>query len=147
MRTYEINVWRGKRVIEKVIRQFENDEAVTDYIKKKWDNGNELPRLDREKGFLRPKTRDDIITWAKISTYIRKKGPKRIELTKEEKEVQETLEKSITHEVIEKWGSDEMIRHVRKAYGPNPKAKGYNEFPSRTQKVYVDGITGKKYTK
>ncbi len=84
MRTYEINVWRDKKIIEKVVRQFENEEAVTEYIKKRWDNGTELPRLDREKGYLRPKTKDDIITWSKISTYVRKRGPKRIYLTKEE---------------------------------------------------------------
>ena len=127
MRTYEINVWRDKRVIEKVVRQFENEEAVTAYIKKRWDNGTELPRLDREKGILRPKTKDDIITWSKISTYVRKRGPKRIDLTKEEKEIQDTLEKSITHEVIDEWGRNEMLRHVRKAYGPNPNAKGYRD--------------------
>ena len=127
MRTYEINVWRDKRVIEKVVRPFENDEEVTDYIKNRWDNDDKLPRLDQEKGFLRPKTKDDIITWAKISTYIRKKGPKRIELTPEEKEVQRTLERSITREVMDEWGKGEMLRHVRKAYGPNPGAKGYED--------------------
>ena len=147
MTTYEINVWRDKRVIEKVVRQFENEEAVTDYIRKRWDNGAELPRLDQVKGFLRPKTRDDIITWAKISTYVRKKGPRRIELTLEEKEVQETLEKSITREVVDEWGKKEMLRHARKNYGPNPDAKGYDEFPERKTKVYIDGITGEKYTK
>jgi hypothetical protein len=127
MRTYEINVWRDKRIIEKVVRQFENDKAVTDYIKKKWDNGNELPRLDQEKGYLRPKTRNDIITWSAISTYVRKRSPQRIELTAEEKEVQGTLEKSITAEVINDWGKGEMLRHVRKAYGPNPEAKGLED--------------------
>ena len=137
MPTYEINVWRDKRVVEKVIRQFEDEEKVKDYIKDKWDNDSELPRLDQEKGYLRPKTRDDIITWAKISTYIRKKAPTRVELTEEEKEIQKTLERSITHEVIEKWGHSEMIRHVRRAYGPNPNAKGYNDFPSsRPDKTY-----------
>ena len=146
MTTYEINVWRDKRIIEKVVRQFEDGEAVIDYIKKRWDNGNDLPRLDQEKGYLRPKTREDIITWAKISTYIRKKGPNRIELTDEEREVQGTLEKSITAEVINDWGKQEMLRYVRKAYGPNPKEKGYNEFPGRKKKEYINGSTGKKYT-
>jgi predicted AlkP superfamily phosphohydrolase/phosphomutase len=127
MTTYEINVWRDKRVIEKVVRQFENDDAVTDYIKKRWDSGGDLPRLDPEKGYLRPKVKDDIITWAKISTYIRKRGPNRIELTSEEKEIQGTLEKSITREVIDEWGKGEMLRHVRKNYGPNPDAKGYRD--------------------
>ena len=136
MPTYEINVWRDKRVIEKVVREFESGELVMEYIKNKWDNDNGLPRLDQEKGYLRPKTKDDIITWAKISTYIRKKGPKRIELTEDEKEIQGTLEKSITREVIDEWGRAEMLRHVRKAYGPNPNAKGYNEFPGREDRTY-----------
>ena len=137
MPTYEINVWRDKRVVEKVVRQFEDEEKVKDYIKDKWDNDSELPRLDQVQGYLRPKTRDDIITWAKISTYIRKKGPKRIELTEEEKEIQGTLEKSITTEVMNDWGKGEMLRHVRRAYGPNPNAKGYNDFPSsRPDKTY-----------
>ena len=147
MPTYEINVWRDKRVIEKVVREFENEDKVKDYIKGKWDSGNELPRLDQVKGYLRPKTRDDIITWAKKSTYVRKKGPSRIELTAQEKEIQDTLEKSITTEVIDEWGRDEMLRHVRKAYGPNPDAKGYNDFPGRETKTYVDGLTGEKYKK
>ena len=146
MPTYEINVWRDKRVVEKVVREFEDEEKVKNYIKDKWDNDSGLPRLDQEQGYLRPKTRDDIITWAKISTYIRKKGPKRIELTEEEKEIQGTLEKSITKEVIDEWGKEEMLRHVRKAYGPNPKATGYDEFPGRKKKVYINGSTGEKYT-
>ena len=136
MPTYEINVWRDKRVIEKGVREFEDEEKVKEYIKNKWDNDNGLPRLDQEKGYLRPKTKDDIITWAKISTYIRKKGPRRIELTEDEKEIQGTLEKSITREVIDEWGRAEMLRHVRKAYGPNPNAKGYNEFPGREDRTY-----------
>ena len=125
MRTYEINVWKDKRVIEKVVRQFDNKEAVIEYIKKRWDNGGELPRLDPEKGYLRPKVKDVIITWAKISTYIRKRGPNRIELTEEDKQIQDTLEKSITKEGIDEWGKSEMLRHVRKNYGPHPDATGY----------------------
>ena len=137
MTTYEINVWRDKRVVEKVVREFEDEEKVKDYIKSKWDNDSGLPRLDQEQGYLRPKTRDDIITWAKISTYIRKKGPKRIELTDEEREIQGTLEKSITPEVMNDWGKQEKLRHVRRAYGPNPDAKGYDDFPSsRPDKTY-----------
>ena len=127
MRTYEINVWKDKRIVEKVVRQFENEEAVTDYIRKRWDSGTELPRLDTEKGYLRPKAKDDIITWAKISTYVRKRGPNRIELTEEDKQVQDTLEKSITKEVIDEWGKEEMLRHVREAYGPHPNARGYTD--------------------
>jgi len=127
MPTYEINVWRDKRVIEKVVREFENEDKVKEYIKSKWDNGSELPRFDQEQGYLRPKTKEDIITWAKISTYIRKISPKRIELTEEEKEIQGTLEKSITKEVIDEWGRGEMLRRVRKDYWSHPNAKGLED--------------------
>ena len=146
MTTYEINVWEDKMVIEKVIRQFENDEAVTDYIQKRWDTEIK-PRLDTEKGKLGPKAQDMIITWAKISTYIRKRGPKRLRLTDGEKKLQKQLERSINRSVIDEWGRNEMFRSVRESYGPNPNETGYNEFPSRKPKTYIDGLTGKKYTK
>jgi hypothetical protein len=146
MRTYEINVWEDKMVVEKVIRQFENDEAVTDYIQKRWDTEIK-PRLDTEKGKLRPKAQDMIITWAKISTYVRRRGPKRLQLTDDEKKLQKQLERSINRSAIDEWGMNEMIRYVQKNYGPNPDATGYNEFPGRKPKTYIDGLTGKKYTK
>ena len=146
MTTYEINVWEDKMVIEKVIRQFENDEAVTDYIQKRWDTEIK-PRLDTENGKLGPKAQDMIITWAKISTYVRRRGPKRLQLTDDEKKLQKQLEKSINRSAIDEWGMNEMIRYVQKNYGPNPNATGYNEFPGRKQKTYINGLTGKKYTK
>ena len=37
MQTYEINLWLDKKVIEKVIKQFENDEEVQEYIKNNID--------------------------------------------------------------------------------------------------------------
>ena len=46
-------------------------------------------------------------------------------LTDREKELKDTLEKSITQEVINEWGYNEMLRHTKRAYGPNPKAKGF----------------------
>ena len=146
MTTYGINVWEDKMVIEKVIRQFENDEAVTDYIQKRWDTEIK-PRLDTENGKLGPKAQDMIITWAKISTYVRKRGPKRLQWTDEEKKLQKQLERSINRSAIDEWGMNEMIRYVQKNYGPNPNATGYNEFPGRKQKTYINGLTGKKYTK
>ena len=125
MQTYEINLWLDKRVIEKIVKEFESDDTVLQYIRDNYDKEDELPRLDQEKGYLRPKQNDIIITWSKISTYIRKKGPKRILLDNSEKELKDTLEKSITQEVINEWGYNEMLRHTKRAYGPNPKAKGF----------------------
>ena len=125
MPTYEINLWQDKKVIEKVVKQFETDDKVLEFIREHFDKDDELPRLDQEKGYLRPKKSSIIITWSKIATYVRKNAPKRLELDEHEKELKGTLEKSITTEVINEWGYNEMLRHTRKAYGPNPKAKGY----------------------
>ena len=136
MTTYEINLWQDKKVIEKVVKQFETDEGVLEFIKEHFDKEEELPRLDQEKGYLRPKKSGIIITWSRISTYVRKNAPKRLELDEGEKPLKDTREKSITHEVIEEWGKGEMYRHVRKNYGPNPDAKGYDEFPGRRDNTY-----------
>ena len=129
MQTYEINLWLDKKIIEKIVKQFEKDEDVLDYIKDNFDTDPdpEFPALDPERGYVRPKASKYIITWAKVHTYIRKKGPTRIELTEEEKEIHKTLEKSITKEAIDEWGNNEMMRQVKKNYGPNPNAKGYED--------------------
>jgi len=125
MQTYEINLWEDKKIIEKVVKQFEKDADVLEFIAEHFDKDDELPRLDQEKGYLRPKKSSIIITWSKIATYIRKNAPKRLELDDHEKELKDTLEKSITTEVINEWGYNEMLRHTKRAYGPNPKAKGF----------------------
>ena len=139
MPTYEINLWQDKKVIEKVVKQFETDDDVLEFIKDHFDRDEELPRLDQEKGYLRPKKNSIIITWSKISTYVRKNAPKRLELDESEKQLKDTLEKSITSEVISEWGYNEMLRHTRKAYGPNPKATGYDEFPGRKKDRTYEG--------
>ena len=136
MPTYEINLWSEKKIIEKVVKQFETDDDVLDFIRKNFDKEDELPRLDQEKGYLRPKKSSIIITWSKISTYVRKNAPRRLELDENEKDLKDTLEKSITSEVINEWGYNEMLRHTRKAYGPNPDVRGYNEFPGRKDNTY-----------
>ena len=129
MQTYEINLWLDKKIIEKIVKQFETDEDVLKYIKDNFDTtpDPEFPSLDPDRGYTRPKASKYIITWAKVHTYVRKKGPARIELTEEEKEIHKTLEKSITKEAIDEWGHNEMMRQVKKNYGPNPNAKGYEE--------------------
>ena len=129
MQTYEINLWLDKKVIEKVIKQFENDEEVQEYIKNNFDTtpDPEYPSLDPTRGYVRPKASKYIITWAKVHTYVRKKAPNRIELTEEEKEIQKTLEASITKEAIDEWGQNEMLREVRKEYWSHPNAKGLED--------------------
>ncbi len=129
MQTYEINLWLDKKIIEKIVKQFEKDEDVMVYIKDNFDNtpDPEFPSLDPERGYVRPKASKYIITWAKVHTYVRKKGPSRIELTEDEKEIQKTLEASITKEAIDEWGNNEMMRQVRKDYWSHPNAKGLEE--------------------
>ena len=129
MQTYEINLWKDKKIVEKVVKQFENDEKVLEYIKDNFDRqpAPQYPQLDPRRGYVRPKADDHIITWSKISTYVRKTAPKRLVLTEQEKEIQQTLEKSITKEAIDEWGRGEMLRQVRKEYWAHPKARGMEE--------------------
>ena len=129
MQTYEINLWKDKKIVEKVVKQFKDDNEVLEYIRNNFDTTPEpqYPQLDTKRGYVRPKADDHIITWSKISTYVRKTAPKRLELTDKEKELQATLEQSITKETIDEWGNNEMMRQVSKNYGPNPNAKGYND--------------------
>ena len=67
---------------------------------------------------------------------MRKNAPKRLGLDEHEQELKDTLDKSITQETINQWGKNEMFRHVRNNYGPNPDAKGYDEFPGRRDPRY-----------
>ena len=129
-KTYEINVWNGnKKIIEKVIKPFKNETEVMDYIVKnfKTKEGQELTGMDPEKGYMRSKLGERMITWSTITTHKSKKGPIRIQLDDKDKELHNTLEKSITKEAIDEWGHNEMMRHVRKNYWENPKAKGYRD--------------------
>ena len=129
MQTYEINLWKDKKIVEKVVKQFDSDEQVLEYIKNNFDRqpDPQYPQLDPRRGYVRPKADDHIITWSRISTYVRKTAPKRLVLTEQEKEIQETLEKSITKEAIDEWGRGEMLRQVRKEYWAHPKARGMEE--------------------
>tara|TARA_R110002020_G_scaffold175464_1_gene367340 strand:+ start:2353 stop:2748 length:396 start_codon:yes stop_codon:yes gene_type:complete len=129
MQTYEINLWKDKKIVEKVVKQFKDDDEVLQYISNNFDTtpDPQYPQLDPTRGYVRPKADDHTITWSKISTYVKKTAPKRLELTEKEKEMQETLEKSITKEAIDEWGYNEMMRQVRKNYWGNPNAKGMED--------------------
>jgi hypothetical protein len=129
MPTYEINLWDNKRIIQKVVQEFDDEKQVQKYIEDNFDTqpDPEYPGLDPTRGYVRPKSSKYIITFAKVHTYVRKKGPSRIELTEKEKELQETLEKSITKEAIDEWGHNEMMRQVRKDYWGHPNATGLED--------------------
>ena len=129
MQTYEIDLWKDKVIVEKIVKQFEGDDQVLEYIQKNFDTDPtpNYPGMDPDRGYIRPKASDYIITWSQVNTYVRKKGPKRIELTEEEKEIQKTLEASITKEAIDEWGEREMLNQVREDYWSNPDATGLED--------------------
>ena len=63
MQTYEINLWLDKKIIEKIVKQFEKDEDVLDYIAKNFDTtpDPEYPSLDPQRGYTRPKASEYIL--------------------------------------------------------------------------------------
>ena len=144
MDKYEINVWKDAELLSKEILDFDSNEECYQYVLEKhyapgtWTGSHQNKNgvtLNRPPLGIR-------ITWAKQhgSHYI----PKR--LTAEEKKIQSELYDSITPETIRELGPNEMYAKVRRDYGPNPNEKGYDEFPGRKKKVYINGRTGKKYT-
>ena len=145
MDKYEINVWKDAELLSKEVVEFESNKNCYDYVMEKhyapgtWTGSHQNKAgvtLNRPPLGIR-------ITWAKKgnSSYKPKK------LTDEEKKLQRDLYDSITPETIQELGPNEMYAKVSLNYGPNPDAKGYDEFPSRKEKVYISGITGEKYTK
>ena len=125
MDKYEINVWKDAELLSKEILDFDSNEEC-------YKNG---VTLNRPPLGIR-------ITWSKLGHNQYK--PKR--LSAEDRKMQRDLYDSITPETIRELGPNEMYAKVRRDYGPNPNAKGYDEFPGRKKKVYINGSTGKKYT-
>ena len=144
MDKYEINVWKDAELLSKEIVQFASNEECYNYVTDKhyapgtWTGSHQNKAgitLNRPPLGIR-------ITWAKLG-YNQYK-PKR--LSAEEKKMQRDLYDSITPETIQELGPNEMYAKVRRDYGPNPNATGYDEFPSQKRKVYIHGSTGEKYT-
>ena len=144
MDKYEINVWKDAELLSKEIVQFSCNEDCYNYVMDKhyapgtWTGSHQNKAgvtLNRPPLGIR-------ITWAKLGHNEYK--PKR--LSTEEKKLQRELYDSITPETIQELGPNEMYAKVRKNYGPNPNATGYDEFPSQKRKVYIHGSTGEKYT-
>ena len=141
MDRYEINVWKDAELLSKEILDFASNEDCYNYVMDKhyapgtWTGSHQNKNgvtLNRPPLGIR-------ITWAK--QHGRHYKPKR--LTAEEKKLQRELYDSITPETTqEEVGLNEMYTKVSINYGPNPDAKGYDEFPSRKKdKTY------EKYTK
>ncbi len=145
MDKYEINVWKDAELLSKEVVEFESNEKCYDYVTEKhYAPGTWTGSHQNKNGVTLKRPPLGIrITWAKQhGTHYKPK-----KLSADEKKLQRELYDSITPETIQELGPNEMYAIVCKNYGPNPEARGYNEFPNRKPKTYIDGITGEKYTK
>ena len=145
MDKYEINVWKDAELLSKEVVQFGTRDACYDYIMKKyhapgsWTGSHQNIHgvtLHRPPVGIR-------VTWSDLPGRIYK--PKKLSV--EEKKLQRDLYNSITLEEIPELGRNEMLAKIRKNYASKPDATGYEEFPRREKKIYIDGITGEKYTR
>ena len=129
MDKYEINVWKDAELLSKEVVEFATKEECHAYVVEKYEAPGTWTGSHQNKGGVtlnRPPL-GIRITWSKRGNTHYK--PKK--LSAEEKKLQRELYDSITPEVIAELGPNEMLAKVRKNYGPNPHAKGYNEFPGR----------------
>jgi len=129
MDKYEVNVWKDAELLSKEVVQFASDKECHEYVMEKYEAPGTWTGSHQNKAGVtlnRPPL-GIRITWAKRGKSHYK--PKK--LSAEEKKLQRELYDSITPEVITELGPNEMLAKVRKNYGPNPDAKGYNEFPGR----------------
>ena len=130
MKMYEFNLWEKQTLREKIVKEFKTDEEASAFINEKWKGKNLL------------------FTWAPLTGYeYNNKAPVRVPLNDEEVQMKKDLRDSITPGSIEEWGKGELSAHVQDNAKPQPNARGYNEFPGRKDRTFIDGITGEKYTK
>ena len=125
MDKYEINVWKDAELLTKEVVDFESNEKCYSYVTDKyyapgtWTGSHQNKAgvtLNRPPMGIR-------ITWSKKGNTHYK--PKK--LSAEEKKLQRDLYDSITPEVIEELGPNEMLAKVRKDYYGNPDAKGMED--------------------
>ena len=125
MDKYEINVWKDAELLTKEVVDFESNEKCYSYVTDKyyapgtWTGSHQNKAgvtLNRPQMGIR-------ITWSKKGNTDYK--PKK--LSAEEKKLQRDLYDSITPEVIEELGPNEMLAKVRKDYYGHPDAKGMED--------------------
>ena len=125
MDRYEINVWKDAELLTKEVIEFASNEECYSYVTDKyyapgtWTGSHQNKAgvtLNRPPMGIR-------ITWSKKGNTNYK--PKK--LSAEEKKLQRELYDSITPEVIEELGPNEMLAKVRKDYYGNPDAKGMED--------------------
>ena len=125
MDKYEINVWKDAELLTKEVVDFASNEECYSYVTDKyyapgtWTGSHQNKAgvtLNRPPMGIR-------ITWSKKGNTHYK--PKK--LSAEEKKLQRELYDSITPEVIEELGPNEMLAKVRKDYYGHPDAKGMED--------------------
>jgi hypothetical protein len=125
MDKYEINVWKDAELLTKEVVDFASNEECYSYVTDKyyapgtWTGSHQNKAgvtLNRPPMGIR-------ITWSKKGNTHYK--PKKLSV--EEKKLQRELYDSITPEVIEELGPNEMLAKVRKDYYGHPDAKGMED--------------------
>ena len=125
MDKYEINVWKDAELLTKEVVDFASNEECYSYVTDKyyapgtWTGSHQNKAgvtLNRPPMGIR-------ITWSKKGNTHYK--PKK--MSAEEKKLQRELYDSITPEVIEELGPNEMLAKVRKDYYGHPDAKGMDD--------------------
>ena len=125
MDKYEINVWKDAELLSKEVVDFASNEECYSYVTDKyyapgtWTGSHQNKAgvtLNRPPMGIR-------ITWSKKGNTHYK--PKKLSV--EEKKLQRELYDSITPEVIEELGPNEMLAKVRKDYYGHPDAKGMED--------------------
>ena len=137
MERFEINVWKDAELLSKEVVQFPSRKECYDYVTEKYHGPNSWTgaHQNSKTGMIRWRAPVGIrVTWGKLPEY--KYKPKK--LSAEDKKLQKELYDSITEETVNNEGRMDMFAKLRKYYGPNPDAKGYDEFPSRKRDKTYD---------
>ena len=125
MGKFEINVWKETQLLSKEVVEFATREECYDYVLHKYHGSQSWTGSHQNiHGVILNRPPVGIrVTWGKLPGYTYKP----MKLSPEERKLQRELYNSITPEEMPELGRNEMLAKVRKNYGPNPDAKGYEE--------------------
>ena len=137
MERFEINVWKDAELLSKEVVQFPSAKECYDYVTDKYHGPNSWTGVHQniKTGITRWSPPIGIkVTWGKLPEY----DYKPVKLSAEDKKLQKQLYDSITDETSREEGINDMFAKLRNNYGPNPDAKGYDEFPGRKRDKTYD---------
>ena len=137
MERFEINVWKDSELLSKEVVQFPSSKECYNYVAEKYHGPNSWTGVHQniKTGITRWRPPIGIrVTWGKLPEY----NYRPVKLSAEDKKLQKQLYDSITDKTIQEEGMNDMFAKLRNNYGPNPDAKGYDEFPGRKRDKTYD---------